>query len=64
VIRLQQLREQQGLSKKALSERARIAQGIISKAERGMFFYPTELERLAEALGVPAEESATLLDEV
>lgn len=63
--RLQKEREARGLSKLRLSQLARVTPSTVGWAEASRFLpYPPQLARLADALGIPASEADTLLDEV
>jgi transcriptional regulator with XRE-family HTH domain len=49
---LKRLREEQGLSKKALAKAANVTQATASRAERSRRVYPATAELIGEALGV------------
>ena len=50
--RVKYLRQERGLSQRALGERARVDASYICNAEsRGLKLYPSQEERIAEALG-------------
>ena len=62
MLRLTETRRARGWSKAELARRARIDQALMSKIELGRLRpYPVELRRLARALGLPADASASLL---
>lgn len=62
MLRLTRLRTERGWSKSALSRAANIDQGLVSKIESGRVIpYKCQLDRLAAALGVPADEASSLL---
>ena len=61
-IRLTAEREANGLSKAALARAARHDQALISKIESGRVKpYPSELGRIADALGWPRQDAESLL---
>lgn len=61
--RLTRERERLGLSKQALAQKARISPVYVSQGESGRRIpYPSELERLAEALGWQSKPEALLED--
>jgi transcriptional regulator with XRE-family HTH domain len=53
--RIKHLREQQGLSQRALAARARVSPGLIAQLELGLTrdVVTAVAQRLAKALGVP-----------
>lgn len=65
MIYLEKRRIEKGWSKRELSRRSSIDASIISCAERqGFRPFPGQLEKLAEALGVPSEQKEDLIKEV
>jgi transcriptional regulator with XRE-family HTH domain len=62
---LQRIREQKGWSKSEVARRARMHSGDYSKIERKILRpYSSQLLKIARAVGIPAAEAHTLLDEV
>jgi transcriptional regulator with XRE-family HTH domain len=63
--RLRAERLARGLSQAELARRARLNPSTVCQAEAGRFrLYPSQLRKLAEALGVPEEHAADLFSEV
>lgn len=63
--RLRELRLARGLTQTQLASRARLHPQQLSAFELGRAIpYEVQLRRLARALGVPASEAHTLLEEV
>jgi transcriptional regulator with XRE-family HTH domain len=65
MIRLTHERQLRGWTKAHLARAATLDQTLVSKAESGRLrLYERELRRLARALGLPADQADSLLDEV
>lgn len=63
VTKLETLRREQGISKAELARRAEVQPNLVTWVEQGRFVpYPSQLEKLADALGV--DDAGTLLDTV
>jgi transcriptional regulator with XRE-family HTH domain len=63
MLKLTAERIQRGWSKAELARRARLDQALVSKIEgQRVRPYPTELRRLARALGVRADDAPRLLE--
>ncbi len=64
MLKLRTERERRGWSKAELARRARVDQSFVSKVEaRRQVPYPSQLKRLATALGVPVSKADTLLED-
>jgi transcriptional regulator with XRE-family HTH domain len=55
---IQRLREESGMSQRALADKAKVTQGYVAQLEAGNKKNPSlaVLQRLAKALGVPVTE--------
>ncbi len=65
MYRMRHERLARGLSQAELARRSGLNASTICQAEAGRFrLYPSQLGKLAQALGVPADQAETLLSEV
>lgn len=63
MLRLQLEREKKGWTRKHLAERAAMAGGDVGKIENGRALaYPSQLKKLARALGLRVSEAASLAE--
>jgi transcriptional regulator with XRE-family HTH domain len=63
VILMTKLRTERGWSQSRLAREANLNQATVNAGERGrLILYPSQLKKLAAALGVPEDEAQSLME--